>query len=77
MPCVKVQAVLHTTGEGPIDVGFEIFRIADNGVADMRGVDAQLMRASGIGFHFKPGQVLTGLLDDPVKGDGMRVNKAG
>ena len=35
------------------------------------GVDAQLMGAAGIGLHLQPGEVLAGLLDDAVVGDGV------
>ena len=40
----------------------EVYNLA----ADMGGMNTQLVRASRVGFHLQPGQVLTGLLDDPV-----------
>ena len=70
-PGVQVQPLLDAAGELPVLVRLEIFRIADDRMADMGGVHAQLVGAAGIGLHLEPGKLLPGLLDDAVMGYGM------
>ena len=45
---MQMQLVLDTTREGPALFGLEIFRVADDRVADMGGMDAELVGAAGI-----------------------------
>src|SRR5690606_12263229 len=68
---VQVQPILDTTREFPIAVGHEIFRISDNWMADVGGMDAQLMRAAGIWLHLQPGKRPRRLVHDTVVGDGV------
>jgi hypothetical protein len=51
----KVQLVLHAAGQLPILAG-KIFRIADDRMADMIHMRAQLMGAPGDGFERNPRQ---------------------
>ena len=55
---VKVQLVLHAAGKIPALLGLEIFRVADDRMADMRGMGAKLVRAAGDRAHRQPGELL-------------------
>ena len=51
-----MEPVLHATGELPVLLR-KIFGIADDGMADMRHVRAQLVGAAGHGLEREPGHV--------------------
>ena len=64
----QMQAVLHAARKLPVLL-VEIFRIADDRVADMRHVGAQLVGAAGDRLEREPGQLPRRGLDHGVIGD--------
>ena len=68
---VQVQALLDAARERPVDVVVFILRIADDRVADVQRMHAQLVRAAGIGFHLQPGHRLCRGFENAVEGDRM------
>ncbi len=66
----QVQPVLDAARKLPV-FNVEIFRIADNGMADMRGMGAQLMGAPGHWPHHQPGELLAGLFGQRIMSDRM------
>src|SRR5882724_1587428 len=70
-PRMEVELLLDPAGEIPALFGGEIFRIAENGMADMGGMSAQLMGAAGNRTHRQPGELLSRLINDRVERHGM------
>ena len=66
----QMQFVLHPARQLPV-LDLKIFRIADDRIADMRHVGAQLMRAAGHRLEREPGELARGGLDHGVIGHGM------
>src|SRR6516164_2433837 len=63
----EMQAVLHAARQLPVLLR-EIFRIAYYGMADMRHVRTQLMRAAGHRLEREPGELTRGGVDHGVIG---------
>lgn len=66
-----MQLLLNAAWKIPIRIVVEIFWIADDRMADMQGVDAQLVGTAGIGLHLQPCEVLCRRLQHPVEGNRM------
>ena len=66
----QMQLVLDAAGQLPV-LDVEIFRIADDRIADMRHVRAQLMGAAGDRLERKPGELLRRRLHHRVIGHGV------
>src|SRR3954470_7575445 len=63
----QVQTVLQAAWQLPI-LDIEIFGIADDGVADVFHVGAELVGAAGDRFQGHPGQLVAGSLDHRIVG---------
>src|SRR5882724_11716446 len=70
-PRMEVELLLDPARKIPALFGGKIFRIAENGMADMGGMGAQLMGAAGNRTHGQPGELVSRLLDDRVERNGV------
>src|SRR5215203_962412 len=67
-PGQEVELVLEAARQLPV-LDVEVFRVADDRMADMGGVGAQLVGAPGDGLQRQPGELLRRRLDDGVIGE--------
>src|SRR6218665_2868184 len=58
MPGMQMQALLDAARKIPVRILDEIFRIADDRMADMQRMDAKLVGTASIRLHFQPREAL-------------------